>query len=373
MHVLIAPDKFKDALSASEAAMAMAAGLKEAKPEATFSLLPLADGGEGTAALLTKLNKGQTHQKFVSCPLGEPLMACWGFSPALKQAYIELAAASGLQLLAPQRRNPCYTTTYGTGQLIAAALQQGANSLLLGLGGSATNDGGTGMAAALGYQFLDDRGKPLPFLSAQHLLHIRHISADKVNPLLYQATIVAACDVTNLLCGPEGASYTFATQKGARAADLSFLEESLLHLAYIIHKELGIPVQNISGGGAAGGAGAGVAAFLQGSLQNGTELMLEQSGFEEKLEQADLLLTGEGRFDDSSLQGKLIGKLCELAERKKKPVVAFCGSVGVTENKVFPKSLQAVRDISANEDRLSEALKKTKFNLQRTVQAYFKE
>lgn len=371
MHVLIAPDKFKDALSASEAAAAMAEGVTAAMPGASVTLLPLADGGEGTASLLTRLNKGKTHQQPVSGPRGEKVQAQWGFSPSLKQAYIELAEASGLQLLAPRLRNTLYTTTYGTGELLAAALQKGATSILLGLGGSATNEGGTGMATALGFEFLDHKGKALPFLSAQHLLHIRRISTDKLHPLLLKCTIRAACDVNNPLCGPEGATYTFASQKGARMEDLSFLEDGLLHLAALVKEELGVDVQGLPGSGAAGGAGAGVVAFLQGSLQNGTDLMLEQSRFEEKLEKADLLLTGEGRFDESSLQGKLIGQLCALADKKRKPVVAFCGSVDHNTTNPYPGSLQAVQSISTKNITLSEALKNTRSNLRRAVQHYF--
>lgn len=371
MHVLIAPDKFKDALSAEEAARVMASGLKAALPDATYTLLPLADGGEGTAALLTRLNNGIMRHMPVGGPGGKSVNARWGYSAPLKQAYLELAEASGLQLLAPGHRNPLYTTTYGTGELLATALQQGATSLILGLGGSASNDGGTGMAAALGYEFLDQHGKALSFLSGQHLSRIHRISTNKVNRLLFRCCIRAACDVTNPLCGPRGATYTFATQKGARAEDLPQLEEGLLHLAEVIRKELGIEVQNLAGSGAAGGSGAGVVAFLQGRLQNGTELILEKSGFEEKLEQADLLLTGEGRFDAGSLHGKLIGKLCEFADKKGKRVVAFCGSADPMELRHYPKSLQTVKTIAEKEASLFQNLKNSEVNLRRAVEAYF--
>lgn len=371
MHVLIAPDKFKDALSAAEAANAMAAGLKEAIPEATYTLLPLADGGEGTAALLTKLNKGQSRQQWVWGPKGEAVQAAWGFSSVNQQAYIELAEASGLQLLPPRLRNPLYTTTFGTGELIAAALRQGATSLILGLGGSATNDGGTGMAAALGYRFLDKKGKPLHFLSAEKLLSICRIDTTAVSPLLHRCSILAACDVNNPLLGPQGASYTFALQKGANFEDLPALEEGLAHLSLLIKQELGKEVSHLPGSGAAGGAGAGVLAFLQGSLQNGTQLMLEQSRFEEALEKADVLLTGEGSFDASSLQGKLIVELCRLAKRKKKPVVAFCGSIELAKEEALPENLKALQSISWAEESLEMALKNTAANLRTSVRELF--
>lgn len=373
MHILIAPDKFKEALSATEAAQAMAAGVRKALPQAGITLLPMADGGEGTAALLTRINKGITCQLQVKGPSGQPLRASWGYASSRQQAYIELAEASGLQRLPPYQRNPLYTTTYGTGQLIAAALQKGATSIILGLGGSATNEGGCGMAAALGVRFLDKRGKPLPFLSAQNLLQICHISAENLHPALHKCRIVAACDVNNPLTGAEGASYTFAPQKGAAPEELPQLEEGLQHLAALIKEQLGKDVAGFPGSGAAGGAGAGVVAFLNGSLQNGSELLLQQSGFEEKLEQADLLLTGEGCFDNSSLQGKLIGQLCEMADRKNKQVVVFCGKAGSLPQKNSPASLQAVYPISEKETDLQTALQHATGNLENAVYEYLKK
>ena len=351
----------------------MAAGAREALPEASITLLPLADGGEGTAALLTQLNKGAHYRLQIQGPDGQPLRASWGYSPASQQGYIELAEASGLQRLPPDQRNPLHTTTYGTGQLIAAALQKGATSIMLGLGGSATNEGGCGMAAALGVRFLDKRGKPLPFLSAHNLLHIRHISIEAVHPALYSCRIQAACDVDNPLTGPTGASYTFGPQKGAAPEDLPQLEEGLQHLARLIKEQLGKDVGGIPGSGAAGGAGAGVVAFLNGSLQSGSKLLLEQSSFEEKLEQADLLLTGEGCFDSSSLQGKLVGQLCEIADRKNKQVVVFCGKAGSVPQENFPASLQAIYPISEKEPDLQTALQHTTGNLKKAVHEYLKE
>ncbi len=336
MHVLIAPDKFKDAISAAEAAKAMAAGLIKAKPNATFTLLPLADGGEGTASLLTQLNNGTIYHRQVAGPRGDFIKAQWGYAKKLKQAYIELAEASGLQLLPPDFRNPLYTSTYGTGELIAAALRKGATSIFLGLGGSATNDGGTGMAAALGYRFMDKKGKLLMRPTANQLLQIRAISTEEVNPAVFECRFLAACDVNNPLLGPAGASYTFALQKGASPDMLPLLEDGLHHLSQIMERDLGIEAANIPGSGAAGGTGAGVLAFLRGKLTNGTDLILEMCGFEKELEKADLLLSGEGSFDESSLHGKLIGKLCEISKRKNKPLVAFCGKVNLPPRQIYP-------------------------------------
>lgn len=374
MHILIAPDKFKDALSAREAAEAIRAGILEAMPEASCTLLPLADGGEGSTELLTHYAKGSMYHVRVSGPLLQPVDARWGYEPATKQAFIELAEASGLRLLPLSSRNPLYTTSYGTGELIAEALNAGARRITLGLGGSATNDGGCGMAAALGYRFYSANGKAVPYPAGKDLVNIRHIDAGEVNSLLQDCRITAACDVQNPLTGPQGAAHTFARQKGARKNGIQILEEGLNKLEALIYTELGIDVKDYPGSGAAGGAGAGVLAFLGGSLQNGADLILQASGFSNHLQQADLLISGEGKIDNTSLEGKLLGSLCREAQSSHKKLIAFCGSTSLTVVQQGSTScLEAVIPVSTAEKTLDEALKNTAFNLQKAAAAYFRQ
>lgn len=371
MRILIAPDKFKDALSAREAAEAIQAGILEALPEASCTLLPLADGGEGSTALLTSYANGIMHKARVQGPLLQPVDAHWGFEPVKKSAFIELAEASGLRLLRHSERNPLNTTSYGTGELIAQALKAGARTITLGLGGSATNDGGCGMAAALGFRFYAANAKPIPQPAGKDLIHLQHIDADMVNPLLTGSRVKAACDVQNLLTGPSGATYTFAQQKGASDNDLPILEEGLCRLADLFATELGVQVKHIPGSGAAGGAGAGVLAFLGGSLQNGANLILEASGFREHLQKADILISGEGKIDESSLHGKLLASLRQEAKRSNKKLIVFCGSTSMTEAQLKASELEAIIPVSTGEEKLEMALKNTARNLQQAAARYF--
>jgi glycerate kinase len=373
MNILIAPDKFKDALVAREVCQALKAGILRAMPEAHCMLFPLADGGEGTAMLLTEYANAIIRKSRVQDPLLRSITARWGFHPQKKQAFIELAEASGLQLLPSSARNPMHTTTYGTGELISAALQSGAAEITLGLGGSATHDGGTGMAAALGYRFYDGRGKIISKPCGKDLLHIRHIDVEKVNPLLHNCLIKAACDVDNPLTGPQGAAYTFALQKGATKEDLTLLEDGLCQLAELLQTELGITVQGIPGGGAAGGAGAGVLAFLRGSLQRGAELIMAQTQFSQKLQMADLLVSGEGKLDASSLQGKLLSSLSREAKKKGKKMIVFCGSTNLSAEEAKKWGIHAVIAISPAGESLEKALKNTGRNLQEAATSYFSD
>lgn len=373
MHILIAPDKFKDALSAREAAEAIRAGLLKAMPEATCTLLPLADGGEGSTELLIHYAKGSMYHGRVSGPLLNPVDARWGYKPATRQAFIELAEASGLRLLPLSSRNPLYTSSFGTGELIAEALKAGARSIILGLGGSATNDGGCGMAAALGYRFYTGSGKAVPYPAGKDLINIQHIDAGEVHPLLSDCRITAACDVQNPLTGPHGAAHTFARQKGADESDIIMLEEGLSRLAELLKAELGLDVKDKPGSGAAGGAGAGVLAFLRGSLQNGADLILEESGFLKQLQEADLLISGEGKIDDTSLEGKLLGSLCREAKNSHTKLIAFCGSTSLTAAQMKASGLEAVIPVSSAEETLDEALKNTARNLQQAAFSYFSQ
>ncbi|WP_017732950.1 glycerate kinase family protein [Nafulsella turpanensis] len=371
MHFLIAPDKFKDALSARQAAEALQEGILAAFPSATITLLPLADGGEGTAAILTHLHKGNWMETEVRGPSGKKITARWGFAPQQKEAYLELASASGLQLLSSEKRNPLYTSTYGTGELIAVTLEAGAQSIILGLGGSATNDGGAGMAAALGFRFLDRKGQPIQHPNGMRLKDIHHIDSSHTNPLLKSCTITAACDIQHPLLGPSGATYTFASQKGAKAEDLLLLEAGMENLASVVERDLGKSIRSFAGGGAAGGTGAGAFAFLNAELESGAELILQSSGFKQQLQQTDWLITGEGQFDDTSLQGKITGRVCELANSRNIPTLVFCGNSSIREKESYPLGVKEIIVISAQEKSLSAALLQTEKNLKQAAYKYF--
>lgn len=371
MRILIAPDKFKDALTAAEVALALKTGIEEALGNVHINLLPLADGGEGTAALLTRINNGLMRKAIVKGPLLEKTDAYWGYSAQEKQVFLELAEASGLRLIPETLRNPLKTSTYGTGELIKTALKAGGENFVIGLGGSATNDGGTGMAAALGYRFYDGQGRLIPYPCGKDLIRIRHIDESQRHPLLKNASFKAACDVENPLLGPDGATYTFGPQKGADAQMLAQLEEGMQNLAALLKSELGKEVASIPGSSAAGGAGAGVLAFLTGRLCSGAELILAYSQFDQHLQQADLLISGEGKLDASSLQGKLIGALLKKAREKKVPLIIFCGSSEVPPEILKEAGLQEVIPVSVHENQLALALQNSAKNLQMAAKQYF--
>ena len=374
MRILIAPDKFKDALTAPQAAKAIEEGVKAALPDAKCILLPMADGGEGTAALLTEICGGVLQKAKAHNPLLKLTDCSWGYQQKENQAFLELAEASGLWLIPEHLRNPLYTSTFGTGELIRAALEKGAKNLVIGLGGSATNDGGTGLAAALGYRFFDVHGKEIPKPKGKDLIRIRNIDQQRIHPALNNAAlkVKAACDVTNPLLGPSGATFTYAVQKGATADMLPHLEEGMENLSETIRNDLGCYAENIPGSGAAGGAGAGVLAFLNGELCSGAELILEYSDFYQKIREADLLITGEGKIDDTSLQGKLIGRLSEIAKNNSIPLVAFCGKMSFTQdNKKRQSNFQTIVPISSQEEELESALKNSFKNLKKAAHLHF--
>lgn len=318
-HLLLCPDKFRGSLTAPEAAEAMAAGLRRALPRARLTLLPLSDGGEGFTQVLTQAHGGFFRKLPCRDPLGRPMEAEVGFSKNGKTAFVEMAAASGLALLAPTERNPLGTNTYGTGQLLRAAAEAGAETVLLGLGGSATTDGGTGLAAALGWQFHDKSGHA--FVPTGGTLH--HVAAIRPPEQPLRLCLTAATDVRNPLCGPTGAAAVFGPQKGASSEDIQALDAGLRHMSRGVSG--GAALARRPGAGAAGGLGFGLLAFAGATLRPGPELVLEQTGFYEKLKTADYVLTGEGQLDGQTAGGKLIAGLCGAARRHQVPVLALCG------------------------------------------------
>ena len=329
MRILIAPDKFKGALSALQVAEAMARGLRRACPQAEIRLHPLADGGEGTAEILAYHNGGTMRQAQVQDPLFRPVVARYGLSHDRQTAYIEMAEASGLALLHPKERNCLLTSTYGTGELILHAWEAGARHIILGIGGSATTDGGIGMAAALGYRLLDAAGAPLSPIG-ENLGKIAQIdrSALRVDPAAL--TVEVACDVDNPLCGPRGAAAVYGPQKGADATAVRQLDAGLAHLAQLWARDWGLAVAERPGAGAAGGLGAGAMAFLGARLRPGIDLVMAHSRLDEALAGVDLVLTGEGKIDAQTLHGKVIMGLSRRAAAAGIPLAALCGTLEAT-------------------------------------------
>ena len=354
MKVVVAPDSFKECLSAEHVARALARGVRAADPEAEVVCVPMADGGEGTVRALVAATAGRLHQARVTGPLGGSVTAEFGVLGDGSTAVIEMAAASGLPLVAPERRDPTQTTTRGTGELIAAALDLGVDRLILGIGGSATTDGGAGMAQALGARLLDADGQPIDGTGGG-LAHLARIDCSAMDVRLARVRVDVACDVDNPLCGPRGAARVYAPQKGATPAQVEELEANLAHFADCVERDLGLDVRRVPGAGAAGGLGAGLMAFLGGTLRPGIELVIDAVGLERKLQGADLVLVGEGRIDDQTAHGKVPVGVSRLARRLGIPAVAVCGALGPGFEAVHAEGVVACFSILDGPRSLDEA------------------
>ncbi len=344
MRILIAPQEFKGSLSAVEAAQAMAEGLGRALPGVELDLAPMADGGPGTVEALVSAAGGRRLTSTVAGPLGRPVEAAWGLVEEGPTAVIEMAAASGLVLLRPQERDARRAGTYGTGRLIAAALDAGCRRLIIGLGGSATNDGGAGMAQALGVRLNDAEGRDLPAGGAA-LARLARIDVSGLDKRLRHCRVLGATDVTNPLCGPHGASAVYGPQKGASPSDVEELDAALAHYAAVIERDLGKRVSEVPGAGAAGGAGAGLIAFLDAELRPGAELVAEAVGLERRIAAADLVVTGEGRLDAQTAYGKTVATVARLARRQGRRVVALAGRVDDAQEACSALGLEAALSI----------------------------
>jgi glycerate kinase len=339
MRVLIAPDKFKGTLTAAEAARAIATGWRSARPGDAVEQVPLADGGEGTLDAILAALGGRRRWHRVRGPLGEPVMASYGVIGAegRAEAVVESSLASGLQLVAPERRDPLRATSRGTGELIRAAGLD-ARHLLVCLGGSATNDAGAGMAQALGVRLLDDRGRELGPGGAA-LLELAAIDTSGLDSSVREARVVGACDVDNPLVGPIGATAVYGPQKGARPEDVELLERALTRFADVVRRDVGIDVAGIPWTGSAGGLGAALLAFLGADLRSGTDVVMEMVGFAERLENADLVVTGEGSLDAGSLHGKVPVRVAHRATEASTEVLVLCGRAAVRPDGVRVESL----------------------------------
>ncbi len=322
LKVIIAPDSFKGSLTAPEIADAIEKGIKSVSPSAITIKLPMADGGEGTVICLVNATGGRILKKWVKGPLGEEVEASYGILGDGTTAVIEMAEASGLPLVLMEKRNPMITTTYGTGELIKAALDSGCRKIIIGIGGSATNDGGVGMAQALGVRFLDDKGREIGFGGGE-LKKIAKIDISGLDKRIKDTEILVASDVKNPLCGPNGASYVYGPQKGATPEMVKELDEGLSHLADVIKRDLGKDIKDVPGAGAAGGLGAGLMAFLNAKLRPGIELVMEALRFEEKVKDATLVITGEGKIDRQTAYGKVPVGVAKVSKKYGVPVLAI--------------------------------------------------
>lgn len=354
MRWLVCPDSFKDCLPAAAVAEALAGGLRAGDPNAEVRCLPLADGGEGTVAALLAATGGEARRTRVTGPLGAPVEADWGLLPD-GTAVLELAAAAGLELVPPAQRDPRRTTTRGVGELLRAALDAGCTRVVLGIGGSATNDAGAGLAQALGYRLLDAADRDLAPGGAA-LAELARIDASGADPRLARVAVRVACDVDNPLTGPAGASAVYGPQKGADPAAVAQLDAALAHWARVAARDLGADVAAVPGAGAAGGVGAGLIAYCGAQLVSGAELVLDTVDFDAAAAAADVVLVGEGRLDGSTARGKLVAAVARRAAALGRPVVAVAGAVEATPDELAALGLRAAWALPDAPLSLDEAL-----------------
>jgi len=356
MKIVIAPDSYKESLSASEVAQAIEKGFREIFPDAQYVSVPVADGGEGTVEAMIAATQGTEYTARVTGPLGEPVDACWGISGDGKTAFIEMAAASGLALVPPAQRNPLITTSRGTGELILQALEQGARNIIIGIGGSATNDGGAGMVQALGAKLCDANGSEIGN-GGGSLINLNAIDITALDPRLRECTIRVACDVTNPLTGDKGASRIFGPQKGATEALIVELDRNLDHYADMIKKSLDIDVKDVPGAGAAGGMGAALMAFLGAELRSGIEIVTQALNLEEHIHDCTWVVTGEGRIDSQSINGKVPVGVAQVAKKYHKPVIGIAGSLTNDVGVVHQYGIDAVFSVLTSISTLEEAFR----------------
>ena len=356
MRVVVAPDSYKGSVSAVGVAAALERGVLRVFPQAEVRKIPIADGGEGTVEALVTATGGQMKQERVRGPLGEVVDACWGILGDGKTAVIEMAAASGLPLVPPDRRDPRITTTYGTGELIRTALDAGLRRIIIGIGGSATNDGGTGMAQALGAKFLAADGAELP-PGGGALAQLKTIDLSGLDSRLTETEITVACDVDNPLCGQRGAAAVFGPQKGATPAMVAELDAALGHFAGCARVATGRNVADLAGAGAAGGLGAGLLFFTPAKLRPGVEIVLEAVKFAEVVKDAAFVITGEGRTDFQTAYGKAPVGVAKVAKQFDVPVFCISGGLGDGADDVLAQGIDAVMSICSRPLSLDECMR----------------
>lgn len=366
MKIVIAPDSFKESLSALEAASAIEAGFREIFPDAEYVKVPVADGGEGTVDAMVAATGGRLVTLSATGPLGRPVEAFYGLTGDGLTAVVEMAAASGLELVAPSERDPLVATSRGTGDLIRAALDAGARRFILGVGGSATNDGGAGMLQALGVGLLDAQGAQLAPGGAA-LAQLDRIDVSNLDPRIKDCVFDVACDVSNPLVGPRGASAIFGPQKGATPEMVEQLDANLRHYAGIILRDLGQDVADIPGVGAGGGIAAAMLVFLNGRLRPGSEIVADAVGLDATVVDADLVVTGEGRIDSQTVNGKTPIGVARVAGRHGKPVIAIGGCLAADAHAVHAHGIAATFSTVMKAGTVAEVLAGAEFNLRCTA------
>ncbi len=362
MKFVIAPDKYKGSLTGLEFCEAVSQGLRKVFPKALIKRKPLADGGDGTLAVVRYYLEADTIQVSVNDPLFRKIEVGYLLSQDKKTAFIEMSEASGHKLLHKNELNCMSTTSLGTGEVIVDALNKGVQEIILGIGGSATTDGGMGIAVALGYEFLDSNDTVLSPIGA-NLLKVKRIQKIGRHPRLSEVAIKVACDVTNPFFGKNGAAYVYGPQKGANKEEVEVLDKGLQNFAKVIAREFGTDIQKVSGSGAAGGVGGGAVVFLNATLIPGIDLMKEIAGFDEAITNADWIVTGEGRLDSQTLSGKTIAGVLESARKQKIPVAALCGAVTLSPEQQEETGLTYVCAILRDISNLEQAVSQSKENL----------
>lgn len=364
---VLAPDSFKESMTAKEVCIAMEKGLKKVYPSAHYIHVPMADGGEGTVQSLVDASGGQIYEKEVMGPLGGTVTAKYGILGDGKTAAIEMASASGIAYVTKETKNPLITTTYGTGELILECLNKGIKRIIIGIGGSATNDGGTGMAEALGARFLDEQGHVLP-RGGGSLGKLATVDASSLDPRLQEVEMIVACDVTNPLCGETGASRVFGPQKGATPEMIELLDAALAHYAEIVKEQLHKDVRDIPGAGAAGGLGAGLLIFTNAVLQRGIEIVIKYTELKEKLASADLVFTGEGGMDFQTKFGKTPYGVAKAAKEEGKKVIAIAGYIGEGIEALYGEGIDAIIGIVPGAAEIDKLLSDGPKNVERTCE-----
>ncbi len=353
-HILIAPDSFKESLAADEVAQLLKSGIEKALPDATFDLAPVTDGGEGFCSVLVNGTGGYFRKFKVHDALMRPIEGAIGFSADSQTVFIEMAASSGLEHIESEDRNPLITTTFGTGELISFAINEGCQKIIMGIGGSATNDGGAGMAQALGAKFIDSNGNILSPVGGQ-LSALSHIDLTLFEKNLPE--MIVACDVSNPLTGPDGASAVYAPQKGATPEMVNQLDNALKNYAEVIRNQLLTDIENIPGAGAAGGLGGGLMAFTGAKLVSGFQLVAEIIDLENRIARADFVITAEGKLDEQTANGKAPFGVAQLAKKHNKPMIGVAGTLGKGYEKLYDSGFDLLVSIVNKPISLSEAMK----------------
>lgn len=367
MKIVIAPDSFKESMTAMEVSLAIEAGLQEVLDNnVTYVKVPMADGGEGTVQSLVDATGGSIQEVSVTGPLGNQVTAMYGLLGDGKTAVIEMASASGIHLVPVEKRDPVITTTLGTGELMLAALDKGVNRLIIGIGGSATNDGGAGMLQALGVKLLDDAGEIIP-LGGGGLSRLAKIDVSGIDKRFCKVKVEVACDVDNPLTGPKGASAIYGPQKGATEKQIGELDKNLAHFAEVISRDVGMDIEHTPGAGAAGGLGAALLAFLDAELKRGGELVVDAVGLREHVQDADVVITGEGGINHQTIHGKTPICVAKAAKEYNVPVIALAGSLTNDYSNVYEAGIDAVFSIVPGPVTLEEALETGYENIKSTA------